>query len=79
MLCPTNIGRSVPGSDICRAANSTTTITSSANREQPRRNFRPSALADLASLRRGLGDLLANDYAATYPDASFVATIFARR
>ena len=33
----------------------------------------------LALLRSGLRDLLANDYAATYPDASFVATIFARR
>src|SRR5262249_45284188 len=33
----------------------------------------------LASLRSGLWDLLANDYAATYLDASFVAAISARR
>jgi len=30
-------------------------------------------------LRSGPWDLLANGDAATYPDASFVATIFARR
>src|SRR5215831_5133957 len=33
----------------------------------------------LASLRSGLWDLLANDYAATCLDASFVAAISARR
>src|SRR5262244_2944997 len=33
----------------------------------------------LASLRSGLWDLLANDYAATYLHASFVAAISARR
>jgi hypothetical protein len=33
----------------------------------------------LASLRSGLWDLLANDYAAAYLDASFVAAISARR
>jgi len=33
----------------------------------------------LALLRSGLWDLLANDYAATYLDASFVAAISARR
>ena len=33
----------------------------------------------LASLRSGLWDLLANDYAATYLDASFVDAISARR
>jgi hypothetical protein len=33
----------------------------------------------LASLRSGFWDLLANDKAATYLDASFVAAIFARR
>src|SRR5262249_60973688 len=33
----------------------------------------------LASLRSGLWDLLANDYAATYLDASFVAAISSRR
>src|SRR5262249_32279527 len=69
----------VPDSDVCIAAHSTTTITASANREQLRRNFRPSALADLASLRSRLWDLLANDYAATYLGASFVDAISARR
>jgi hypothetical protein len=55
-------------------------ITSSANREQLRRNFRPSALAaDLASLRSRLWDLLANEQAATCPDASFEDAISARR
>jgi hypothetical protein len=34
---------------------------------------------DLASLRGRLWNLLANDYAATYLDASFVAAISARR
>src|SRR5215471_9190242 len=33
----------------------------------------------LASLRSGLWDLLANDYAATYLDASFIDAISARR
>jgi hypothetical protein len=33
----------------------------------------------LASLRSGLWDLLANDYAATYLDASFIGAISARR
>ena len=33
----------------------------------------------LAYLRSGLWDLLANDYAATYLDAAFVAVISARR
>jgi transposase len=52
---------------------------SSANREQLRRNFRPSALADLASLRSRLWDLLANEQAALCPDASFEDAISARR
>jgi hypothetical protein len=72
-------GFKVPESDVCTAANSTTTITSSANREQLRRNFRPSALADLASLRSRLWDLLANGQAAMYPHASFEDAISARR
>jgi hypothetical protein len=33
----------------------------------------------LVSLRSGLWDLLANDYAATYLDASFLAAISGRR
>jgi hypothetical protein len=56
-----------------------TAMTSSANREQLRRNFRPSALADLASLRSRLWDLLANEQAAMCPDASFEDAISARR
>src|SRR5262245_14571954 len=36
-------------------------LTLLSNREQLRRNFRPSALADLASLRSRLWDLLANE------------------
>src|SRR5262249_2875362 len=51
-------------------------------REQSRAastELQTSALADLASLRSRLWDLLANDYAATYLDASFVDAISARR